>query len=254
LAWASVLCWQVFSQLTPWPLQSPFVIYLLVLLGVAALIARTEETVTQPRRPSDISLRPRVGIPAATRARFVAPAVAVFNAMALVGFYAALIPSILVQALHEPNHAIAGAVVCELTLVVAVVIILTRRLNSRMAMLWGLGLVFPSLVLLVATQSLGSMGMLLSGTAISGASTALGYRGSLEVINKIAPAERRAELVSSYFVVGFIGNALPVIGVGLIASAASLLVASVLFAVMLAGFAIVGLFIETSARRVGEHM
>jgi hypothetical protein len=48
----------------------------------------------------------------------------------------------------------------------------------------------------------------------------LGYRGSLEAATVIAPADRRAEVVSAYFVCGFTGNAVPVIGVGVIATIA----------------------------------
>ena len=42
----------------------------------------------------------------------------------------------------------------------------------------------------------------------------LGYRGSLEVINRIAPADRRSEVVSSSLIALFAGNSVPVIGIG----------------------------------------
>jgi hypothetical protein len=45
---------------------------------------------------------------------------------------------------------------------------------------------------------------------------ALGYRGSLQIINEIAPQQQRAELVSSFLLVCYSANALPVIGVGLL--------------------------------------
>ena len=72
--------------------------------------------------------------------------------------------------------------------------------------------------------------------------TGLGYRGSLQVVNQIAPEHRRAEVVSSYFVCGFSGNALPVIGVGVISTFASLATASLAFAATISVFAVVALY------------
>jgi hypothetical protein len=66
----------------------------------------------------------------------------------------------------------------------------------------------------------------------------------LQVINEIAPDDRRAEVVSSYFLVGFSGNALPVVGVSIIATRASPIIASASFAALIAVFAIGGLMTE----------
>src|SRR5262249_50676234 len=92
------------AQFAPWPLRLSFVIYLVALLAVAALIWRTEETVSEPTdKLADAPLRPRLAVPRGIRAQFIAPAVTGFGAMALVGFYAALIPSILVEHLHQTS-------------------------------------------------------------------------------------------------------------------------------------------------------
>jgi hypothetical protein len=82
------------------------------------------------------------------------------------------------------------------------------------------------------------MAVMIGATALYGISAALGYRGSLEVINKIAPEDRRAEVTSSYFVCCFAGNALPVIGVGIISAYAGMPSASATFAAMLSLFAV----------------
>jgi MFS family permease len=204
------------AEYAPWPLHLSFVVYLAAIAVVAGMIWRTEETVAQPaRRLGDISLRPRIGMPAAIRRKFIAPAVAGFGAMALVGFFAALAPSILAQELNVPSHAAAGAIVFELAIICAVTVLLTHYIPSRAAMQWGLGMMVPSVGLMVASQLLASTTVMIVATVVCGVSAALGYRGSLQVINKIAPEDRRAEVTSSYFVCCFVGNALPVIGVAL---------------------------------------
>jgi hypothetical protein len=58
---------------------------------------------------------------------------------------------------------------------------------------------------------------------------ALGYRGSLQVVNQIAPVEQR--VASAYFLVCFIGNALPVIAVAVLARSFNSLVADGVFAI-----------------------
>jgi hypothetical protein len=128
-------------------------------------------------------------------------------------------------------------------LIVSITIVVTRNVTSRSAMLAGLALMLPSVALLVAAQAEGSITILLAGTLLSGISAALGYRGSLQVINEIAPSDRRAEMVSTYFVAGFAGNALPVIGVGIISSLASPVIASVVFAATIAVFAVLALIV-----------
>jgi hypothetical protein len=77
-----------------------------------------------------------------------------------------------------------------------------------------------------------------AGTGIAGVAVGMGYRGSLQVVNEIAPEDRRAEVVSAYFIACFIGNSVPVIGVGVLASVTNSLVASITFACTIAAFAI----------------
>jgi MFS family permease len=140
-----------------------------------------------------------------------------------------------------------------MTLVVAVTIVATRSLTSWTALVSGLVLMLPGLGLLVAAEALGSLTVLLVGTALSGVSSALSYRGSLQVVNQIAPADRRAEVVSSYFVAVFTGNAVPVLGVGVVVTFTDLLTATAAFAITLAAFAIVALVIAGRHLRKERH-
>jgi predicted MFS family arabinose efflux permease len=232
----------ILAEYAPWPLHLTFIVYLAALLVIGVLIWFTRETITEPSGLENVSLRPRLSVPSSLRAQFVAPAVTGFGTMALVGFYAAIAPSILASELHETNHAVAGALVFELAAVVSAVIVATHKLPSRTAMLWALGFMIPSVAMVVAAQVVGSMLVMIAATAICGIAAALGYRGSLQVVNQIAPQDRRAEVVSTYFVCCFCGNALPVIGIGLISTWASAALASGLFAVMIGVFALAALF------------
>ncbi|MER9010043.1 MFS transporter [Mesorhizobium sp. M0199] len=229
------------AEYAPWPLRLIFVVHLAMLAIVTLLIWRTQETVSRPGKLADVSMRPRLSVPDDIRANFVAPAVTGFGAMALVGFYAALAPSILAQQLQVANHAVAGALFFELSIVAAATIVATTRLSSRAAMFAALALMIPSVALIVAAQVFASMAIMVAATALCGVASALGYRGGLQVVNEIAPGDRRAEVVSAFFICCFCGNALPVIGIGILSTVASATVASLAFAGMIVVFSLVAL-------------
>jgi MFS family permease len=98
------------AQYAPAPLQLTHLVYLGLLAVTAVALATVPETVRHPvRRASEVSLRPRVGVPREIRSRFVSPAATMFAALALVGFYAALVPTILKRDLHQPNRPLAAS-------------------------------------------------------------------------------------------------------------------------------------------------
>lgn len=228
------------AQYAPWPLQLSFVIYLIILCVVAALIWFTQETVRHSGA-DHLGFRPNLSLPREIRAQFVAPAITGFGLMALVGFYAALMPSTLSNDLQIKNHAAAGALFFELAAIVAAVIVATRTFTSRNAMMSSLALMIPAAAALVATKVSASVWVLLATTALVAISAGLGYRGSLQVVNQIAPTDQRASVVSVYFICCFLGNALPVIGVGVLSSLTGNTIADVAFACLIATFAAVAL-------------
>ena len=226
------------AQFASWPLRLPYYIYLVLLCAIAGAILFAPETLPNPKRSlGDVSLRPRLGVPRGIWLQFVAPAVGGFATFALIGFYAALIPSLLGESLHQSAPAVAGAVVCEVFGIAAVTILLTGKLESQATMLSALALLPPSVWLLVAAEVVQSMPMLLCAAALCGAAGGLGYRGSLEVINRIAPADRRSEVVSSYLIACFAGNSLPVIGIGVLSAVTGSMFAHVTFAAAITALA-----------------
>lgn len=234
----------------PWPLRLSYCAYLVLLLAIVIAIMFAPETVRNPEsRIGSLSLRPRLGVPQKIRLGFVPPAVTAFAVFALMGFYAALIPNLLSQSMHQSSPAVAGAVVAELCAVAAIAVIVTGKLSSRTAMLSGLGLLVPSLWLLVAAEWVHSMPLLSIATAVAGTAGALGYRGSLAVVNDIAPADRRSEVVSSYLVAVYCGNSVPIVGIGFLSAAVSAISAHVWLAVLITALSVIAFLIARQAER-----
>ena len=225
------------AQFAPWPLRLPYLVYLVLLCAVAVAIVFVPETVTNPKRLGEASLRPRLGVPRPIRLQFVSPAVSGFATFSLIGFYAALIPNLLAESLHESAHTVAGAIVCEMFGIAAITILSTAWLGSQAAMSSAQALLLPAVWLLVGAELARSLPLLLFAAAFCGVSGGLGYRGSLEVINRIAPADQRSEVVSSYLIALFAGNSVPVIGIGVLSAAAGSLVAHVSFAAVITALA-----------------
>jgi MFS family permease len=230
----------VLAAYGPWPSQLVYLVYLVALAAIGALVAGARETV-EKKTGQSLLLRPRIGVPKDIALAFVSPAATIFATFSLFGFYAAFAPGLLATSLHETNPAVAGAVVFELLAVGTACVVATKALSSRAAAFAGLALMFPTVGLLIAAGSTASMVLLLLATAVCGISIALGYRGSLAVINEIAPPERRAELVSSYLIAAYSGNALPVIGIGLLSQAAGAARADTAFAILICLIAALGL-------------
>lgn len=230
------------------PLQLPHLIYLGVLAVTVVIAARTPETIS-PAPLGDVSLRPRLGVPRRLRARFVAPAVTGFAVFGLVGFYAALVPSFVLDTLGERNRAIGAAIVAELFVAAVIAIVATTRIAGRTAMRIGLILLVPSAGLLVVSELIHALAPLLAASALSGVASALGYRGSVQLITELAPDDQRAEVVSTFYVVCFASNAILVIGVGLVSAAWSSLIADVCLGAVIAVFAVAALIISW---RVGD--
>jgi MFS family permease len=228
------------ARYAPWPLRSSYVVYLIVLLLMIAVTRAAPEGVGQVvHRANELSLRPRIGVPREIRAAFIAPAAMAFATFALGGFYAALTPGLLSQSLQQHNPATIGSLVALFFGIGAVAAAISGRLGGRAAMLASTVLLLIGLTLLVAAERTRSMQLLVIATLISGIAVALGFRCSLQIVNQIAPEAQRAELVSSYLLVCYTANSLPVIGVGLLSLAVAPPTAHLWFAALLALLAMV---------------
>jgi MFS family permease len=226
------------GQYAPWPLVLPFLVYIAFVLAIAFAIWRMPTGPTQTGKLREVRVHPRIGVPRSLLGAFAAPAATGFVIFALGGLYFALIPGILIKDLHITDIAVGGFVVFELGAIAAAGIVIGRRLSPKVAMTCGQLLLLPGVGLVVAAQALASLALLLVAAGFAGLTMALGYRGSLQVINEIAPDQRRAEVTSAYFIACFAGNSLPVIGLGVLSTVTGALTASIVFACTIAALSV----------------
>jgi MFS family permease len=241
----------VLAQFTQEPLTLPFLALMMLALAAAVIALLVPETVKRlVARLGELSLRPRIGVPRALIPAFTAPAVTAFSTFSLLGFYSALTPSLLEQALHLHSHAISGGIIFELYAVAALVLVLTQWVAARVAMLAGLALLIPALVLLAFAPRDQSLPVLLLGSGVGGAAVGLAYRGSLQLVNELAPNTHRAEVVSTFLMLCYLGVSLPVVGIALLSAATTPIISETTFAAMIAAFALFAVSADVRLRRL----
>jgi hypothetical protein len=229
----------VLATFAPAPLHFPYVVYLAILMAIFLAIRTVPETVTHPKkRWSDVSLKPRFGVPASIRKAFVSPAVTGFSTFSLIGFYGALIPGLVSGCLGVTSPLVSGSIVFELFMVATITLALSASLTPRTAMLSCLILLPTSLWTLMLVEYLSALWLVAIATAVGGIAAAFGYRGSLQVVNAISPADQRSEVVSTFMFGLFAGNAIPVIGIAILAAAIRPVIAHMVFAGVITVFAI----------------
>lgn len=77
----------------------------------------------------------------------------------------------------------------------------------------------------------------------------MSFRSGLAGLNEKAPAAQRAEIDSSFFVVAYVGIALPAIGDGVMTQLLGLRTAGFIFAAVVAAIAMAGLVLLVRALR-----
>ncbi|MGH9130007.1 MAG: MFS transporter [Acidimicrobiales bacterium] len=224
------------AQYAPAPTVLVFLVYIGLLVVAAAAIWVVPETVTSRGR---LSLRfSGLGVPANVRCEFASAGLAAFCAFTLLGLFSALAPSFLGGVLHEHNEALGGAVVFLIFATAVATQLALHRLASRVAMGAGLGWLLAGLAVIMVGLSQASLLAFVLGTAVSGVGVGLVFMGSLATANRLAPPERRGQVVSTYFVAAYLGLIIPVIGVGVasqhVGDFRATLVCSIVVAVLVA--------------------
>ncbi|WP_406314493.1 MFS transporter [Streptosporangium sp. NBC_01639] len=232
------------AQYAPAPDVLPFAVEIVLLVPAAAAI------MALPTASSRARWRPRRSeIPASMRATFATSGTASFLAFAVVGLFLALIPTYVATLSGSKNLLLGGAAVALMLLCSALAQLLGYGKRARILELVGLPLLAAGLVLLALAGGLSSLPLLLLATVIGGIGQGLAFLGGLTAVNQATPADRHAGVLSSFYVIIYLGVGLPVIGVGFLATVVGLLAAVQCFAAVVAVLCVVMLFVLTRVHR-----
>jgi MFS family permease len=173
----------------------------------------------------------RLSVPAEMRAVFITAATAAFAGFAVTGLFTAVVPSFVSKVIGIDNHAIAGAASGSIFLASAIAQLAARRVQPARAVAIGCAILVVGMVILAAALHFSSLPGLIVAAMVAGVGQGISFSRGLAAISEVAPADRRAEVSSTYFVVAYVAISLPVVGEGLAAQHLGLRTAGVSFAV-----------------------
>jgi MFS family permease len=155
-------------------------------------------------------------------------------AFALFGLFTSLAPGFIAGTLHDRSHALAGTATFIVFGAAALAQIATSRIALRRQLGIGLSLLALGLIMVTVAIWHPSLPLLLAGGAVAGAGAGAVFKGSISTVLDIAPSETKGEALSGLFLAGYLGLAVPVLGLGLATQAFSARTALLGFSVVLA--------------------
>ena len=232
------------------PLTVPYVFFAALLVVAVIVVALSPETVTRPEtRPA---YRPqRIAVPAAARSSFFAAAGGAFVSFAAFGLFTSLAPSFLAGELGHTSHVLAG--VPALTGFGAAILAQLAAGAWDVKRLVGTGTAALSagLALLVTALWAPSLALFLVGGVITGAGAGLLFKGGIVRASVLAASSpNRAEVLAGFFLAGYLGLSVPVLGLGVAAQFVAPKVALLAFAALLLAGALLSAAAPRRALRV----
>jgi hypothetical protein len=196
----------VLAQYLPWRTTLSFIVLLGAnLLSLGAVAFMGEPLVTRPDRPY------RMRIPGIPRS-ILGPVLVACGAMAvgwtLGGVYGSLSPSIVNLLLNGDGLVISGAVLSVFNLVGGVCQYIARRHMPHRVMLVAVAATMVGAVAVNVSLDAKSLVVFFVATVFAGIGAALVFVGSLALVNRLSPAESRAETVTAYSMSGYLALAI----------------------------------------------
>ena len=231
----------ILAEYAPLPNTLSFLVYIVLLAGLAVAVA----SVPSCPHLGPASHREFPTIAPAIRRPFLVASGESFVGWATLAIFVSLLPSFLAQGLDLHNLLLGAVVVANMMFGMLVASLTGRGLRNRAAIILALlGLGAGFWILLLAEPHHVYV-LLIAAIFIAGYGNGLSYLAGLNIVNNIAPPEHRAETLSAFLVVCYLGFSLPALGVGIVADQVGLYRAMVAGAIALGVIAVVMIFVTT---------
>ena len=236
----------VLADHAPHPLVLPYLLHVALVAVVTVGMLAVPEPVARKDGPVRFQVQ-RLGVPEEVRSTFVRAAVGGFAGFALLGFFTAVSPLFLGQVLHETRHLLTGLTVFALLGSATVGQVASARLTERTSLLGGcLALAAGTVVVAVGLVTT-LLPVMLAEAVVAGLGQGAAFRAGLQAVTGRAPADRRSEVSSTFFLVLYVAISIPVIGVGAGTQVFGLVPTAVVFAAAVALLAL-GAFVSLLRR------
>jgi MFS family permease len=234
-------------QFLPSPRVIPFAVVAAMIVLILALVGMMPEPVSRQGRTV---IRPqRPAIPHQTRGPFALAALGVIGSWSIAGVYLALGPALAGHLLQTRGELAGGAAAAALMGSGALAQLAGHNLTNRTLTVAGSVLVAVGMALTAIAVAVGSAPFFLGASALAGVGFGLAFMGSLRHLSAAIPSDRRAEVMSAFYVVGYLSLALPAVAAGVTASAIGV---SETFELFSAGVVVIALLVAVGGRRIQD--
>jgi MFS family permease len=237
------------AQFAPWPLVSPYILIVVLLVPILVAMAR----LLPAAAPVDVwrvTLRPSFRLPArGRRAAFLSAGLAGFCGFGVISLLASLAPSFLREVLGWHGPAAAGAAVGLMFCVSGVMQIAGRGLAPRWGLMIGLALMIAGLALQALSISELSGAIFIASEVLSGAGQGLSFMAGFVLVNRLIDPAHRGASLAAFLTVVYLGGMLPVLMVGVLASRFGLPTAIELFCLGIGLLSAVMILVSSRAAR-----
>jgi MFS family permease len=196
------------------PLRVPHVVFLVLLLLATAAVAFVPETVEREHRDYRVQ---RVVVPADSRGRYLAAALAAFGLFSVLGLFSSLAPAVLASLGHAGSVS-GGATSFAVFAAAALSQVLLVRLAAHHQVRLGLLLTALGVVVLGTGVLTSTVALFVGGGIVAGAGVGVLLKGALVTATSLAPAGSRGEAAAGVFLAGYLGMAVPALAIGLSSS------------------------------------
>ncbi|WP_110669815.1 MFS transporter [Salinicola halophilus] len=215
------------AWLAPLPLQTPYVVHLVLAVLAVLCIWRAPETVSRPER---IRLRvQRLSVPPEVRGVFVPAAIAAFAGFMVCGFATSVTPAFVGGELGYHNPALIGVVAGLLFIASTLGQLVQGRLPASRRLPIGCGVLLVGVGCFAWGIAAETLAGFFLGPVIAGIGQGISFRAGLGAVAAASPDEHKAAVVSTFFVVAYVAISLPVVGIGLLASVIDLTTTGLIF-------------------------
>jgi hypothetical protein len=229
-------------QFLPAPTHTIYLLLIVVMALQAFGVARLIDGTPRHRIPRS-ALRPRIAIPVAARASFLASAPIMFAVWSLGGFYGALSPALYRSLSGDGSVWHSAVALFLLACVGSATTIVLRRVGGRALTTAGAVMLIAGLVGTVVAIKTGSVALYLAVSAIAGVGFGAGFQGPIRTLVPLAKPAERPGMLSAVFLIAYVGLGLPAVIAGaLVSSGASLTAVATVLALILAVVTAAALF------------
>ena len=242
----------VLAQFAPDPLRTTYVVELALMAAGLVVVSRLPETVPRGRFELDFA-----GIvpPAEALTVFVPAAMAGVAAFGVSGVFGAVGPSMLGTVIRITDPIASGSLLAGLFATSVCGQLIARRFDPAMALPAGCAALAAGLVLLGLALALEMLVALIAAAVIAGLAQGVIVGSGLGLLTAHAPADRRSQVASTYFLVLYAGLVVPVVAFGIVETSIGLVDAGYVFCGLVGAAALAsGIVVARNGRDPGAEV